>query len=291
MREITYSQKNNIPIVLALGFFDCLHIGHKAVLDACRQSAIRHNAKTAVATFLNNPSDKDKLVYTYAERKIKLEEQKIDIILGINFDNDFSKLNHDDFLDSLFDNYNIKAIICGFDYRYGENRLGDCNALRAKCQFRNIPVTVIGEVTTGLKKISSTLIKSILSEGEIETANALLSSNYTVSQIVVRGRGQGRQIGVPTANIILHGDKHNIKEGVYGTYAHINGKKFKAVTNAGAAPTFGESNHAIETHIMGFDMDIYGKPITVEFIKRLRDIKKFDSVAELIEQIEIDCRW
>jgi len=290
MREIIYPKSSSAPIVLALGFFDCLHIGHIAVLDACKQSAIPHQADVAVATFLNNPNGKDKQIYTYTERQIKLKEQQVDIVLGINFDKKFSEISPDDFLDTLFGNYNIKAVVCGFDYRYGANRVGDSVTLKAKWNALSIPVVVVNEVSADSKKVSSTLIKSLLSEGAIESANTLLSSNYTLCGLVARGRGQGKQFGVPTANIILSEDKHTIKAGVYGTHAYVNGKKYKAVTNVGTAPTFGENSPVIETHIIDFDGDIYGKTMTVEFVKRIRNIKKFESVTELKEQIQKDCK-
>ncbi|MCL2370976.1 MAG: bifunctional riboflavin kinase/FAD synthetase [Firmicutes bacterium] len=289
MREIIYPNKNTEPISLALGFFDCLHIGHKAVLDTAKQMA-SDNVLTAVATFLGNPSS-SRLIYTYDERKVKLGKLGVDLVLGINFDDEFSSLTPDEFLESIISSYNIKTITCGFDYRYGANRAGNSDTLKAKCKAHNIPVTVVDEVAVDSKKVSSSLIKSLLSEGAIESANALLVSNYTVCGLVMKGNARGTQIGVPTANIILPKDKHPIKAGVYGAYVHIDNKRYKAVTNAGTAPTFGQDHYIIETHIIGFEKDIYGKSLTVELVKRLRDIKKFDSVSELVKQIKTDCKW
>lgn len=295
MIEIRFDKTLSTPICLALGFFDSVHIGHRTIISAMKESASKNNFKSAVFTFDNNMNrifdDFDSQVYTYAERKSIFEKLGVDYVIHTEFTEAVKNIPPIDFLSVLFSDFNIKHIFCGYDYRFGCNGEGDAKLLKEFCREHNVPADINERVDFNGERVSTTRIKKLLSDGLVEEANELLEDRYFLTGKVVHGRNVGHKYGFPTANISFSGDKLLPVCGVYATYAIIDGKSFKAVTNIGDKPTFDESTVSVETLVDGLDKDIYDKDMTLEFVKRLRGIKKFSSPSELAAQIHKDIDW
>ena len=187
-------------------------------------------------------------------------------------------------------NFNPVAIVCGEDYTFGKNREGTAEYLQNFCLNNGIVCRIAPILYAHGEKISSTLIKKLLSEGNVKTANALIGGKYFISGKVLHGRAVGRTIGFPTLNVEIPPQKAPLKTGVYATETIIDGKRYKSVTNYGSAPTFDETKVLSETFVTGFNADIYGKEVIVEFIGYLREDVKFDSVESLKKQLDEDVK-
>ncbi len=295
MREIENFDKIEEKTVLGMGFFDSVHIGHRALIERVKDIARRLNAKSAVITFSNNPyklfNSDAKLIYTYKERCSLFEELDVDYVIPFRFDRFFKRKTKDEFLSELFDRFNIAGIVCGYDYMFGSGGNGDAEYLKKICSEKNISVDVIDPVLHNGERVSSTLIKETLLAGNIKKANELLTVPYFMSGEIVHGRGVGRLYGFPTANLKFSGNKMLIKSGVYATKAIYDGTERKSVTNVGTKPTFGEPFLSVETLIKDEKADLYGKQIKLEFVDFLRDIKKFSSPQELADRILKDLEY
>lgn len=295
MKITFFDEKTNNPIVLCLGSFDSIHKGHQKIFNVANEIKLKYNAKSAVFTYANDlgfiPGKKGGLVFTYEERLLRLQEFCVDEICVAKFTKDFSNLSPEEFLSKLCDNRAIGALICGNDFKFGKNATGDTTFLKEFCLLKKIPLYVCDfELDDFGNKISTSTIKELLAKGDICKVNKLLGKDYFVTGVVEKGREVGRTLGFPTANVSLPMEKFLLKSGVYATYVFINGKKYKALTNVGTAPTFSVNKHLIETHVLDFSGDLYGKKLTVYFTSFIRDIKKFDSKEQLISQLESDLR-
>ena len=224
----------------------------------------------------------------FSERIEKAERLGIDEIIAADFDDKFKNTSPKCFFNNLTSSFNIECIVCGFDYTFGKNAEGNAELLKKLCSENNIKLNVVPKTESNGKKISTTLIKSLLSEGKIKEANDLLGENYSLSGNVVHGREVGRTIGFPTMNINVPKDKFRIKSGVYKTHAIIDGIRYDAITNYGSRPTFGLDEVLTETYLKGYDGDLYGKVITIVFDDYIRDIVKFYDIEELKKQLEKD---
>ena len=280
-----YKSKINEEIVLLLGFFDCLHSGHrKLVFDAKTLGY-----KTAIFTFTDKYNLKDnKVVYSFSERVIVFEKAKIDLVLFADFDDNFKNLSANDFLMAVSKNYNLKGIVCGYDYKFGKNAAGNTDTIKSFCLENNLECIISKKVEINGEKVSSSLVKKFLKEGNILKANILLSDEYFISGIVETGRKIGNTLGFPTANI--HYDKHKseIKEGVYKVYSYIDGIKYAGICNYGIKPTFNNYERTIEVFYKNYSGNLYGKNITVYFVDYIRDIIKFNEINGLKNQLNKD---
>jgi riboflavin kinase/FMN adenylyltransferase len=292
---INFGQAYNKPVTLALGYFDSVHIGHRALINKSREFAHKADAECAVFTFRGNlykviNSDQEQ-VYTFDERKEIFNELGVDIILAAEPDPGFINMSPQEFLNKLTSLYNIKKIYCGMDFRFGYGAKGDLDMLDNYFGLKGIDTEFFDMVTVGGAKISTRDIKRLIRSGDTHKAKDLLGSAYSVSGVVISGRKQGRIMGYPTANIKVDNEKVKPKEGVYATKVIIDGSAYNAVTNAGARPTFNESDYTVESHIINYRGEMYGKHIKVLFYERIRDIRKFSSVQELTAQIKSDTEY
>ena len=295
MREIKLTDKNVGEIVIGMGFFDCVHLGHRALVSEIKMLAQNMKAHSAIITFSNNPyaqfNPSAKLIYTYNERLQLFYELGLDYVIPFEFNADFRAKTKETFLKELFSAFEIKGMVCGYDYKFGHLGSGNADYLKAVCAKRGIPVSVVQPVLYEKERVSSTLIKKTLMDGDIKRANELLDAPYFLTGQVVHGRGVGKIYGIPTANIEISSDKILVKSGVYATRAIYDGKVKKSVTNVGAKPTFGEKTTTIETLVKDESSDLYGKDIKLEFVDYLRDIRKFDSPEELADRIHKDLEY
>ena len=282
----------NEPIVLALGFFDSVHIAHRHLLSISKKIANQNNVKCTVFTFDNNPkkifkSNQEKIFYDFETRATIFESLNIDYLLCKTFDSDFANLSPETFLDNLA-RYNIVAIVSGFDYTFGRNASGNVSTLTSFCNKNNIKLFVVDKVSIKETKISTTLITDLLINGNIEEANKLLGAPYSYTGIVVSGHSVGRNLGFATANISINDKLISPKEGVYAGYCLVDGIKYKAMINLGARITFEDYDKKIEAHLLDFEGDIYGQKVTLLFEAYLRKQKHFASPNDLISQLKND---
>lgn len=291
MLNISFGQQFNKPIVITLGFFDCMHKGHVALYDVARKVANECDCLCALLTFSNNHFEvigmDVKPIYTFEERLIIYKNVGLDVVASATFDKQFMNLSADDFLQVL-SKYNLKHVVCGFDYTCGRDRK---NSSYVKEFFSKIGVgcTIVDEVLTDGEKISSTLIRKLLMQNNVERANGLLSQPYFVTGVVEDGRKVGRLINFPTANLKISAEKL-LPVGVYGGNAVVDGKVYKAIVNVGAKPTFDLEQNTVEAHLIGYDGNLYGKTLTVELTKFLRKVTKFENKEQLAEQLKQDVR-
>ncbi|MBO4262346.1 MAG: riboflavin biosynthesis protein RibF [Clostridia bacterium] len=292
MDRIAYGKKYPFGAVVALGYFDCLHKGHREIISAAKKIAAALGAKTLMFTFDDDASGfygkVGGSVYTLSERISAAESLGVDGVISATFDEEFRSTTAEDFIEKLLRVYEIKGFVCGFDYTFGRGGAGDAKTLRRICSDKGVLLEVVDEITSGGEKISTTAIKKHLSEGNVAAANELLGDRYFIEGKVVRDRGVGRTLGFPTANVNIPPEKFRIKSGVYKTHTVIDGKEYASVTNYGSRPTFELLETLAETYIDGFDGDIYGKTIRVYFEGYIRPVIKFDTVDELIERLNKD---
>ena len=279
------------PIVIALGFFDCVHLGHLALINEAKKMAVKLGGETAISTFGNDPNsllNKKAQVYSIQERLIVFENQGIDNVICEDFDSNFADLSPIEYLDSLTNRYNIIGVVVGKDYTFGKNAEGGVPMLKEYFAERATKVKVVPFEKANTKKISTRYIKKFIEDGDMQVANSLLTQPYFLSNEVVHARHRGTIIGYPTANINAHDNTITPATGIYITKVYVEGKSYIGITNVGPKPTFGENDFTIETHILDFNKDIYGKTIQVEFHKKIRDIVKFTSVPALCNQMIMD---
>ena len=283
--------------VIALGFFDGVHLGHGALLRRAVEEAKKRGCESAVFTFdrppkevitgvpcplINSPEDRAELV----KRLYGIDE-----MLMVPFDDEMRTTPWDRFVtDILVGRYGAVHLVAGHDHHFGHRNQGSPELLREKCAELGLGCDIIPAVTIGGITVSSTHIRKLLEEGDVETARAFLGHPHVLTQTVGHGRQLGRTIGIPTANLVAPPHVLLPKRGVYAAKITLpDGRAFGGVTNVGVRPTVNNGQDVtVEPWILDFDGDLYGQAIRVEFYRRLRDERKFDSLAALRSQIETD---
>lgn len=290
MKVIEFGEKLNTPIVLCLGYFGCMHKGHVKLLEVARSRAALFNAKVAIFTFSNNHlkvlSQNLPVVYTFDERKLIYQSLSVDYVISAKFDDAFRMMNGREYLEKLC-RYNLKGVVCGFDHHCGSDRLDSQNIkeyLSGVCA-----VDIVDQISVNSEKVSTTLIRRLLLQNDVVSVNELLSEPYFVIGKVIHGRGVGKTLGFPTANVLVDSDKL-LPSGVFGGIAEFEGGKnaYKCVVNIGNRPTFDINGIAIEANLIDYNGDLYGKTVKLSLNKYLRAIRKFDSAAELTSQLQSD---
>ena len=288
MQVITLGDKLNTPVILCLGYFGCMHKGHVKLLETAKRRASQNGAAVALFTFSNNHlqvlGKDDKVLYTFAERLKIYESLGVDYVIAKEFDEEFRKKSGKDFIGELL-RYDLKGVVCGYDHRCGSD---GTDAKQIAELLKNVcGVDVVEQISAGGIKISTTLIKSLLAEKRLLKANELLSEPFFLTGTVAHGRGVGKTLGFPTANVSVPSDKF-LPLGVYAGKADTDGQVYRCIVNIGKTPTFGIDRTAVEVHLIDFVGDLYGKTVKVSLTKYLRDIARFDSANALAEQLKKD---
>ena len=276
--------------VYALGFFDGVHKGHQALLEACRQLAERTGCTPGVMTFTSHPDtlvtgQTPKLINTEEERRRLIPDYGVDCITALPFDERLMNMPWQAFLEDLVVK-GAAGFVCGDDFRFGFRGEGTAGLLESFCKERGLVYQVVpGQMLDGIR-VSSTHIRQLLEAGEMEQAVRFLGHPHYLSGTVISGRGLGHTIGIPTANIALPDSVICPKRGVYACKATVDGQEYLAVTNIGTRPTVGGHHTTVETWILDFAGDLYGKALTLRFYDFLRPEQKFGSLTQLQAEIQ-----
>jgi riboflavin kinase/FMN adenylyltransferase len=277
--------------IFALGFFDGVHLGHQALLAACRQMAAEVGCKAGVVTFIGHPDAlvsgvSPALINTTADRARLLRQFGMDIVIELPFDRQLMAMPYLSFFKLLINKYQAAGFVCGHDFRFGNRGEGNAEKLLAACEERGLPCTVVSEQKIDGVTVSSTYIRGLLEQGDVETAARFLGHRHILTGTVVPGRHLGRSLGTPTANLVLPQGVLIPKFGVYICRCSVDGVSYAAVTNVGTRPTVEGTNVTVEPWILDFDGDLYGRELTLEFYQFLRPERKFPSLTELRTEIQ-----
>ena len=286
MKIIRNTNLEQLPCVVTIGNFDGVHLGHQALLNEVKKRAYDLKLESAVITFEPNPKDyfsqnKPQTRISSLREKIELfNEIKIDRVHIIKFNQEFSKVTANEFISVLIKQLKVKEIVVGEDFCFGRGREGGIKQLSASSMKLNIKNKILMDG----KRISSTLIRNLLANDKLDQANKYIGRPYSISGKVVHGEKRGRKIGFPTANIHMRHNRPPLK----GVFA-VKFQNHFGVANLGIRPSIkGEKKLQLEVHLLNFSSDLYGQHVSVIFLKKLRDEKKFKSLDELKEQIKLD---
>ena len=284
--------------VLGLGNFDGLHRGHLKIVERVKRGAVEHGGTPMAMTFdphpprVVRPDKAPPLLMTKAQRLEALQRNGIRCVAVVRFTPELSRWDPETFVRSvLVDWIRVSEVWVGANFLFGRDRSGNFSLLRALGQRYGFRAEKIDPVRYKEFVVSSTRVRRLVSEGRIDEAGALLGHSYYLDGVVVEGRRKGREIGFPTANLQTANELIP-PDGVYATTITVDGVVHAAITNIGLRPTFGDSTgRTIETHLLRFAGDLYGRPVRLAFVQRLRDERRFDDVDALRAQIEADQRW
>lgn len=282
----------NQGTAVALGYFDGIHLGHQAVLNTALSYAKKEKLVPVVMLFDIHPR---KLISGVIPPMLTSEEKKRQRLTEMGFtvvDFNFREaMNYspDEFIEKiLIDALNARVVSCGFDYHYGKGGKGNAKTLHDELKKRGIKAFSKEPILLGSEVISSTSIRALISEGEIEKANTMLGTCFSYDFTVKKGDGLGRVLGFPTINQFFPQDFIVPKYGVYASKVQLDGKWYPAVTNVGVRPTVTKASMRSETCILDFSGDLYGKNVEVSLIRFIREEKKFPDLDALSAQIEKD---
>ncbi|GAB6170129.1 bifunctional riboflavin kinase/FAD synthetase [Clostridium carnis] len=291
--DIIIKEKEKANYV-ALGSFDGLHLGHLSLVKKAVEVAREKNGNSMVFTYKNhpraliNPEKAPKLIMDLYSKLEILENEFIDIVALREFTKPFMSMSPEEFVKMLCDDYNVRGIIVGFNFKFGYKNIGDVSLLEKLKDKYKYELYVMKPYKYKNDVISSTRIRNSIIEGNVLEATKMLSKPYSIKGEVVHGKKLGRTIGFPTANLSFNSKMIIPKIGVYYTNIIWNKKKYKAITSVGNNPTVNGQQLTIETYILDFKEEIYGQEIEVAFIERIRDEKKFESLDALVEQLKKD---
>jgi riboflavin kinase/FMN adenylyltransferase len=285
-----------MPSVITIGTFDGVHIGHQKIIERLVKVGQNKSLESLVLTFFPHPrmvlhkEANIKLLNTIDERKELLSKLNLNALVVKTFNMDFANLSARDYVKSiLVDELNAKYIIIGYDHHFGKNRSANINDLKAFGKEFGFEVEEISAQDIKDVSVSSTKIRNAISNGDIKTANLYLGSPYFITGRVIQGKGLGKQIQFPTANIHIEEDYKLIpKQGVYVVKSIINDVPVYGMMNIGVNPTVNGVKQSIEVHFFNLDEDLYGDILKISVLNRLRDERKFESLALLQDQLKLD---
>lgn len=292
MNEKKTKENQVDSVILALGYFDCLHIGHRALIARAQELASECGAEAAMFTFDRNPASVFRsatgTVLTLDERIERIRETGVRKIVVGEGTAEFLAQSPEEFLHWLDDRCKIVGYVCGKDFRFGKGAVGTAETLSLYAEETGKTVSVLDDVTVDGVRVSTSEIRRLLAEGKVADANRFLVEPYSVQGVVFEDRKVGRSIGFPTINLKIAPEKVKLKNAVYTGHILIDGVFYRAIVNYGARPTFGLSETLAEAHIDGFSGDLYGREVTLYLDDFLRDIVRFDNAAALAAQLKKD---
>ena len=281
--------------VLTIGTFDGVHRGHRHVINLVAQNAREHGLQAGVLTFITTPREtlrpSEPVAYLseLEERVALLREAGADFVAPITFDMELAGLSAREFAESLVDILSLKRLVVGPDFAMGRRREGTIPVLTELGAELGFTVTTLDEVSEGNQRVGSSAIRRlIIEDGDVETAADMLNRPYSLAGPIVHGHHRGKDLGFPTANMTVPARRAVPADGIYITRSYLDDVALPSVTNVGDNPTFQDAERMVETFILDFDQDIYGREMRVEFLKRLRGEETFADVDALAAQMHRD---
>jgi riboflavin kinase / FMN adenylyltransferase len=290
---------NNRDSVVTAGFFDGLHIGHRAIIEHVVEAAHAQGLRSVVITYDTHPRQIVReggapvpLLTTIDEKLALLASFGVDLAMVVHFDHSLAQMSPSDFVQIILKGrVGMKKIVVGFNHGFGKHRQGDRETLIAMSKSLNFSVDVVNPRRLDDTIISSTYLRELIAEGLVAQAAEGLGRYYSIHGIVIHGYGRGKRLNWPTANLgLISPGKLSPRDGIYAGIADIKGELFPAAVSIGFNPTFTEGKHSLEAHIIDFDQDIYDEDVELRFVDRIRSEKKFSSEQELCAQIADDVR-
>ncbi|MGB7606577.1 MAG: bifunctional riboflavin kinase/FAD synthetase [Lutisporaceae bacterium] len=286
--------KKHKPYCIALGSFDGVHIGHQKLVEILKYNASLFDCASMIYTFGVHPRKilkPDKSLYMItnsSQRSDLMAEMGVDILFLENFEKIMNLSAEQFFHDIIIEKFNAKCLIIGYNFKFGKNNEGDATILTGLGAKYGIMIDVVAPVVVNDEVVSSTLIRHMIHDGLVDDVYKYLGRTYSIQGKVIHGKKNGKAMGIRTANIEAGIEAIIPLKGVYITDTKIGKDIYKSITNIGVNPTFKGSKISIETHILGFEGDLYDKDIEVYFIKRLRDEVLFENIENLKKQINSD---
>lgn len=282
--------------LLTIGVFDGVHLGHKYLISQLTEHARREGLLSGVVTFRQHPrevlSPQTRLPFltSLTERVDLLKNEGVEVVATLSFTLELAQLSARQFVSLLKKYLRMRGLIIGPDFALGRNREGNANFLRKLGQDMDFSVIVIPPITINGEVISSTAIRNALANGDLKRVVNLLGRSFSLQGHVTTGAGRGLELGFPTANLEINPKQAIPTDGVYATQAYIDGKAYQSMTNIGRRPTFGSNERAIETYILNYQGNLYGRELKIDIIERLRGEKQFNTTDELKKQIAEDIK-
>ncbi len=292
LRDFTSWPKG--PVHLAIGVFDGVHLGHRALIAQLARGAREEHARAVAATFdplpiqALAPGAPASALSDLNDRATLLRKAGADAVVIFRFDDAFAKLSADEFVDRVREACDVRRIVVGPDFHFGRRAEGDVEKLRARGRRDGFVVDVVTPIQIDGAVVSSTRIRNLLLAGDVEAAARLLGRPYGVRGKVVHGAKRGRALGFPTINLALPKERLLPRDGIYAMWAEMGEGRFKAAASLGVRPTFGGGERVLEAYLLDYSGELYGEEVEVAFVKRLRDEIAFASPAELSAQIARD---
>ncbi|MBP5547267.1 MAG: riboflavin biosynthesis protein RibF [Bacteroidales bacterium] len=282
--------------LVTVGMFDGVHAGHRHLLRRMIELSLQYGLTPYVVTFSRHPRQVLDMEYiprmlsTTAERIEKIAQCGVENIILLDFDKNTASMSACEFASGvLCEKLNMKGLLLGYDNMFGNRARNDFGHLQELAEEKGFQIFTDDAVCIGDVEVSSTKIRHCLENGDMAVAAKMLGANYSVDGVVVHGRHVGTTLGFPTANVMVEdSDKILPKPGVYALMVHFDSDTYPAMANLGSQPTFRQNNPVLEVHLLGFNGDLYGKGMRVEFVTRLRDIEAFDTPQMLVEQLKRD---
>jgi riboflavin kinase/FMN adenylyltransferase len=289
-------QDKELKFCLSIGVFDGLHLGHQHLLRKLLKVADNGKCAPGVITFKNHPQTvlyphKAVPQLTTLDKRIKLlHELGIHYVFPIDFNLAISRMSAHDFLETICEQINLRSLVVGSDFALGRDRQGTAEVLQQLGAELGFAVDIVGQKTTADSDISSSNIRSLLKKGNLYQANALLGRYYSTESEVVRGDGVGTTLGYPTANMSIQQNCLVPMDGIYATVSLLDGIEHQSITSIGERPTFefADRKHIIETYVIDFNENLYGKVVETFFVEWMRQQEAFSTKDELVAQMRVD---
>lgn len=282
---------------VSIGNFDGVHRGHARIVETLRASAVKAGGPAIVFTFDPHPvrllrPDAVPPPLTWADRKAELiEELGVDGMIVYPTDENLLALTPEEFFRAIVvEQLGARAMVEGPNFYFGKGRVGNIEVLRSLCEGSDVALEVVPPLTFGGDYVSSSRIRRLIEAGDVAAAAEMLTRPYCIRGMVTHGAGRGAKIGFPTANIDAI-DTILPATGVYACVAIFGDERWPAAVNIGPNPTFGEDHLKVEAHVIGYSGSLYGRPLEVDFLARVRETRPFASVAELQQQLAADVRF
>ncbi len=280
--------------LITIGVFDGVHLGHKFLIHKVKELARQQGLRSIVITFDKHPQEvlaprsQPPFLTDSTEKANLLKKEGVDSVVILTFTKSLSRLGAREFLELLQKKLKMRGLVVGPDFVMGRDSEGDIATLKQLGTEMAFTLTVIPPATKDGEIVSSTTIRSALAEGNMQKVNLLMGRRFSLHGKVVRGTGRGASLGFPTANLEIPANQAIPADGVYLTLVYLAGNVYRSLTNVGSNPTFGNSKRTIESHLLDINDVLYGHEIKIEFIRKLRDERKFASREELACQINLD---